>query len=103
LITPQRFRRGVNPNPSARGQSQAVVDTTAAAEGWTRSSKTRSFVVEHWEYDGQYVNTWDYDIGAVHVSRDRAATEAALDEVLARHEVVPAAFDYPWHTGDPKG
>ena len=76
-------------------------DATAEVDGWTRSSRSRAFVVDHWEYDEEWLNTWDYDIGAVHLFRDEAATEADLDQVLARRGVRPGDFDYHWRTAAP--
>lgn len=76
-------------------------DAAARGEGWNRTSGSRSFLVDHWEYDEERLDTWDYDIGAVHVSRERAEDEAALDQVLARRGLARAAFDYPWRTADP--
>ena len=76
-------------------------DAVARSEGWSRTSNSRSFVVDHWEYDEERLDTWDYDIGAVHVSRERAEDEAALDQVLARRGLALAAFDHPWRTADP--
>jgi hypothetical protein len=76
-------------------------DAAARSEGWNRTCGSRSFLVDHWEYDEERLDTWDYDIGAVHVSRERAEDEAALDQVLARRGLAPAAFDCPWRTADP--
>ena len=54
-------------------------DAATRSEGWNRTNSARSFLVDHWEYDEERLHTWDYDIGAVHVSRERAEDEAALD------------------------
>src|SRR5262245_66465715 len=36
-------------------------DATADADRWTRASTSPSFLVDHWEYDEQWLGTWDYD------------------------------------------
>lgn len=73
-------------------------DALADAEGWTRPSSSRSFHIDHWEYDEQWQDTWDYDIGAAHVSHARATSEAELVASLARLGLAPADFSYPWQT-----
>jgi hypothetical protein len=78
-------------------------DAAAGDAGWTRSSRSRSFHVDHWEYDQTWLDTWDYDIGATHLHHHHhAANEAELSEVVNRLGLAPADFDYPWNTADPR-
>jgi hypothetical protein len=49
------------------------LDAQAASEGWQRPDHDRAFRVEHWDYDEQQIDGWDYDIGARQVRAARPA------------------------------
>jgi hypothetical protein len=56
---------------------------------------------EHWEYDREHIDGFDYDIGAVLGSAD-ATHESELITVLNAWGVRPGLFVYPWKSEDPK-
>ncbi|MFI1061488.1 hypothetical protein [Streptomyces spororaveus] len=104
-------RRLVTEVPASSPSRRAFVDITPAltrpddqarAEGWTRSDKGRRFHLQHREYDGERIDGFDYDIGAVLVSSADAADEAALLAALTAWGLRPGAFVYPWETDDPQ-
>ncbi|MEU2298064.1 hypothetical protein ACK389_01365 [Streptomyces antibioticus] len=77
-------------------------DALAAQEGWVRGDASRGFRLEHWEYDADRIDGFDYDVGAVLVRAVSAADEPALEGVLALWGIQPASFSYPWDSDDPR-
>ncbi|AZQ40179.1 hypothetical protein EJ357_01370 [Streptomyces cyaneochromogenes] len=77
-------------------------DTQAAQEGWVRGDRSRGFRLEHWEYDADRIDGFDYDVGAVLVRAASAADESALAGVLALWGLRPDCFGYPWESDDPR-
>jgi len=77
-------------------------DREAHREGWSRPGRDRTFKLEHWEYDADQMDGFDYDIGAVLVRTALATDEEQLAEVLQSWKLSPGQFLYPWQTGDPK-
>ncbi|MFI1154873.1 MULTISPECIES: hypothetical protein [Streptomyces] len=66
------------------------------------SAADRDFRLEHWEYDSERIEGFDYDIGAVLVASADAAGESELTTVLADWQLSPRQFVYPWDSEDPK-
>ncbi|MER7691279.1 hypothetical protein [Streptomyces sp. NPDC097610] len=81
---------------------QSTPDVHARDEGWVRSDIERSFRLEHWEYDRERIDGFDYDIGAALIGSADAATESELMTVLKAWGVRADLFVYPWDTDDPK-
>ncbi|MBM2620517.1 hypothetical protein JIG36_33955 [Actinoplanes sp. LDG1-06] len=77
-------------------------DAQAHREGWTHRSTARSFRIEHWEYDADLIDGYDYDIGAVRVRSASAADEPELLTVLESWQLSPGQFQYVWDTADPR-
>ncbi len=77
-------------------------DAHAATEGWQRPDHDRAFRVEHWSYDEQEIDGWDYDVNAQWVRTGAAANEAALLELIAAWGLRPVDFNYSWNTADPR-
>ncbi|MFD5786722.1 hypothetical protein ACFWH1_08800 [Streptomyces sp. NPDC127037] len=82
--------------------TQSEPDAQACDEGWVRSDIERSFRLEHWEYDRERVDGFDYDIGAALIKSADATDESELITVLSAWGVRPGLFVYPWDSGDPK-
>jgi hypothetical protein len=104
-------RRLVAETPATRPGRRAFVDIrpvrdaadiTADSEGWIRSSSTRSFRLDHWEYDEQHLDSFDYDIGAEHIRTTQATDETHLLDVLRAWRLDPVTFGHPWKTDDPR-
>jgi len=76
-------------------------DEQAEREGWKRSDRARVYRVRHWDYDADYLDGEDYDLGAVLVRQVMADGEAALTAVLGAWGVPPERFDHPWRTDAP--
>jgi hypothetical protein len=77
-------------------------DAQAQGEGWVRSDAERSFHLEHWEYDRERIDGFDYDIGAALIRSADATDESELITVLNAWGVRPGLFVYPWESEDPK-
>lgn len=77
-------------------------DAQARREGWVRSDAERSFHLEHWEYDWERIDGFDYDIGAALIGSADVTDESELIAVLNAWGVRPAFFVYPWESEDPK-
>ncbi|WP_257234600.1 hypothetical protein [Streptomyces sp. JV178] len=77
-------------------------DARARDEGWVRSDAGRGFRLEHWEYDSERVDGFDYDIGAALTKSADASDESELITVLSEWGVRPGLFVHPWDSGDPK-
>ncbi|WP_394615256.1 hypothetical protein JNUCC0626_36450 [Lentzea sp. JNUCC 0626] len=77
-------------------------DTEAGNQGWKRSDNARTFTIEHWDYEADLIDGYDYDIGAVLIKATTAAGEPELLEALGNWGVQPEQFVYPWHSDDPK-
>lgn len=104
-------RRLVTEVPAPHPSRRAFVDVTpvrsraddrARDEGWARSDTGRRFRLTHCEYDGERLDGFDYDIGAVLVASAEAADEAGLLAALTAWGLRPGAFAYPWETDDPR-
>ncbi|MEV0807965.1 hypothetical protein [Micromonospora sp. NPDC050200] len=77
-------------------------DHDASREGWVRPDRDRSFKLEHWEYDANQLDGFDYDIGAVLVRTATVTGEVELAAVLRTWNLRPEQFLHPWQTDDPK-
>ncbi|MEU8661804.1 hypothetical protein [Actinoplanes philippinensis] len=77
-------------------------DAQARHEKWTHKSNTRSFRIEHWEYDADLLEGYDYDIGSTLLRSAVAADEPALLTVLQQWRLGPHQFEYAWDTADPR-
>ncbi|MFI7405993.1 hypothetical protein ACIBW9_36935 [Streptomyces sp. NPDC049541] len=104
-------RRLVAEVPASRPDRRAFVDVRpdksgpdaqAQGEGWVHSNAERSFHLEHWEYDRERIDGFDYDIGAVLLGSADATDESELITVLNAWGVRPDLFVYPWDSEDPK-
>lgn len=104
-------RRLVAEVPASRPGRRAFVDvrpkrsdpdTQAQGDGWVRSDAERSFRLEHWEYDRDRIDGFDYDIGAVLIGSADATDESELITVLDAWGARPGLFVYPWESADPK-
>ncbi|MEU8461649.1 hypothetical protein [Streptomyces sp. NPDC029003] len=81
---------------------QSDLDVHARDEGWARSNVDRGFRLEHWEYDRERIEGFDYDIGAALIRSADALDESDLAAVLNRWGVRPLVFVYPWDSDDPR-
>ncbi|MER7983878.1 hypothetical protein [Streptomyces sp. NPDC095817] len=104
-------RRLVAEVPASRPDRRAFVDIRPARsepdaqaqdEGWVRSDDERSFRVEHWEYDREHMDGFDYDLGAAFIGSANAPDEPELSAVLNAWGVQPDLFVYPWESDDPR-
>ncbi len=77
-------------------------DRAAEREGWVRSDPARTYQVQHWEYDEQLLDTFDYDVGATCIATMSAQNHVDLLSLLADWGLAPMRFDYPWNTADPR-
>jgi hypothetical protein len=77
-------------------------DAQAQGEGWVRSDVERGFHLEHWEYDRERIDGFDYDIGAVLIRIADATDESELISVLNAWGIRPDLMVYPWDSEDPK-
>jgi hypothetical protein len=103
-------RLAVEVPPTGRGR-RAFVDITpgsvdadaqARAERWTHRSTARSFTVQHWEYDADAIDGFDYDIGASLLRSATAADESGLLTLLREWHLDPTHFRYARDTADPR-
>ncbi|MFF8479391.1 hypothetical protein [Streptomyces antibioticus] len=104
-------RRLVTEVSASRPGRRAFVDITprrdardalAAQEGWVRGDASCGFRLEHWEYDADRIDGFDFDVGAVLVRAASAADESALEGALALRGIRPDSFGYPWDIDDPR-
>jgi hypothetical protein len=111
LTTLRLGRRLVTEVSASRPGRWAFVDITperdtrdaqAALEDWVRGDATHSLRLEHWEYDADRIDGFDYDIDAVLVRAASAAEESALEVMLALWGLRPDSFGYPWESDDPR-
>lgn len=77
-------------------------DAQARREGWTYKSDARSFRIEHWEYDADLLDGFDYDIGSTLLRGSDAANELDLLTVLREWHFNPYQFEYAWDTAGPR-
>jgi hypothetical protein len=71
-----------------------VVEVPASRPG------RRAFVsLQHAE---EYLDTYDYDVGAERILRMEASDETELSEIIGSLGLVPMSFQYPWDTADPQ-
>jgi hypothetical protein len=104
-------RRLVAEVPASRPGRRAFVDVLpsrdagdgqAKAHGWTRSSPTRTFRLQHWEYDADRIAGYDYDVSAVLLRTACAGNEAELIDIIHAWRLLPDQFSYAWNTDDPR-
>ncbi|MCX5161223.1 hypothetical protein OOK39_18345 [Streptomyces sp. NBC_00264] len=104
-------RRLVAEVPASRPDRRAFVDIRPARsapdvqardEGWVRSDSERSFRLEHWEYDHEHMDGFDYDLGATLIGSADAPDESELSSVLNAWGIRPGRFVYPWESNDPR-
>ncbi|MFI8386181.1 hypothetical protein [Streptomyces sp. NPDC085540] len=110
-------RRLVTEVPASHPGRRAFVDVTPARSraddrprdegwacggGWARGDTGPRFRLKHWEYDGERLDGFDYDVGAVLVASAEAPDEAGLLAALIAWGLRPGAFAYPWETDDPR-
>ncbi len=57
-------------------------DRNAYREGWTRADGERTFLLKHWDYDANRIDSFDYDIDAILVKVASVMGENMLTEVL---------------------
>jgi hypothetical protein len=81
---------------------QSEPDAQARDEGWVRSNVQRSFRLEHWEYDRERIDGFDYDIDAVLIKSADTPDESELITVLNTWGARPDLFGYPWDSDDPR-
>ncbi|MEU8437791.1 hypothetical protein AB0F18_33835 [Streptomyces sp. NPDC029216] len=82
--------------------AQSAPDAQAQAEGWVRSDVERSFRLDHWEYDRERMDGFDYDIGSGLIGSADVADESELNTVLTAWGIQPGLFVYPWESDDPR-
>jgi hypothetical protein len=108
LRTGQRL---VTEVPGARPGRRAFVDITpvttpadtqAHQQGWKRTDRARSFRLQHWDYDADRIDGYDYDLGAILIRDATATGEPELLTTLQAWQLRPEQFHYPWRTDDPR-
>lgn len=104
-------QRLVTEVPTSRSDRRAFVDITplatqadaeARSQGWKRADHARSFTLQHWDYEADRLDGYDYDIGAVLVKATAVISELDLTAALREWGLHPERFVYPWHSDDPK-
>lgn len=99
----RRYPPGRDGERSSKSRRSATTGTSSPRErAGNARNPNRSGRLEHWDYDGQQIDGWDYDIGAQQVRIATAGNEAALLELIAAWALQPTDFTYPWVTADPK-
>jgi hypothetical protein len=97
--------------PASRSGRRAFVDIRplstpadieAASQGWKRADHARTFTLQHWDYEADRLDRYDYDTGAVLVKAATVVGELELTTALGEWGLHPELFVYPWHTDDPK-
>ena len=58
--------------------------------------------MQHWDYDADRIDSWDYDLGAVMIRAANPTGEAELLATLQAWQLRPEQFLYPWQTNDPR-
>ncbi|GAB7043149.1 MULTISPECIES: hypothetical protein [Catenuloplanes] len=81
---------------------RADADHVASREGWVRPDRDRTFKVEHWDYDADQLDGFDYDVGAALVRAATVTGEAELAAILQAWDLLPGQFRHPWDTDDPR-
>jgi hypothetical protein len=76
-------------------------DARARREGWTRPDPDRSFTLQHWDYDAEWLDGFDYDIGAVRGREQTVHGESELVTAIEEWGLRTADFRYPWETDAP--
>jgi hypothetical protein len=97
LRTGQRL---VTEVPASRPGRRAFADITPVTTPGT--DHARAFRLEHWEYDADRIDGFDYDLGAVMIRAATAADEQGLLAMLQAWQLRPGQFRYPWQTDDPR-
>ena len=97
--------------PASRPGRRAFIDITpvttpadaqARQEGWKRTDHARAFRLQHWDYDADRIDGYDYDRGAVMIRAAAAADEAELLTTLQAWQLRPDQFRYPLADRRPK-
>jgi hypothetical protein len=108
LRTGQRL---VTEVPASRPGRRAFIDITpvttpadaqARQEGCRRTDYARAFRVQHWDYDADGLDGFDYDHGAVMIRAATTTGEPGLLTTLQEWQLRPEQFLYPWQTDDPR-
>ncbi|WP_371619947.1 hypothetical protein, partial [Streptomyces sp. NBC_00454] len=81
---------------------QSEPDVQARDEGWGRSDAERSFRLEHWEYNPEHMDGFDYDLDAALIKSADAPDEPELNTVIGAWGLQPGQFVYPWESDDPR-
>jgi hypothetical protein len=76
-------------------------DVQAHRQGRKRTDRARTFHLQHWDYDAERIDGFDYDIGAVLIKAATAADEPELTATLQAWQLRSEQFLYPWQTDDP--
>ncbi|WP_336212628.1 hypothetical protein [Nonomuraea sp. LPB2021202275-12-8] len=104
-------QRLVTEVPPSRPGRRAFIDVTpvttpadiqAHQQGWKRADHSRTFRLQHWDYDADRINGFDYDIDAVLVRGTTVDSESELTTTLEAWHLRPEQLLYPWQTDDPK-
>ncbi|MCP2245407.1 hypothetical protein LX86_004147 [Lentzea aerocolonigenes] len=104
-------QRLVTEVPASRSGRRAFVDITPSAtpedaearsQGWKRADHARDFTLQHWDYEADRLDGYDYDIGAVLVKATAVTSELELTAALREWGLHPERFVYPWHSDDPR-
>jgi hypothetical protein len=78
-----------------------AADAAAERQGWKRSDSARRFRLDHWDYDADVIDGYDFDLGAVLIRGATATGESELTAMLGTWDLRPEQFRYPWDTDDP--
>jgi hypothetical protein len=108
LRTGQRL---VTEVPASCPGRRAFIDITPVAtpagaqarlEGWRRTDCARAFRLQHWDYEADRLDGFDYDHGAVMIRAATTTGEPGLLATLQEWQLRPEQFLYPWQTDDPR-
>ncbi|WP_211593485.1 hypothetical protein [Microbispora sp. H10836] len=77
-------------------------DTQALQQGWKRADHSRTFRLQHWDYDAERINGFDYDIDAALIRATTVHGEPELTTTLQAWQLRPEQLLYPWQTDDPQ-
>ncbi|MET8149627.1 hypothetical protein ACIBSW_23865 [Actinoplanes sp. NPDC049668] len=98
-LTALRYgRRLVTEVPATGPGRRAFVDIRPIS---TTVDTDRTFKLEHWDYDADQLDGFDYDIDAILVKTTTVAGEAQLAVALDAWNLRPEQFLHPWQTDDP--
>ena len=89
------------PSSTFSPTADLTIEAHSPADG-VRRDASRSFVVQHWEFDKDRLDGFDYDEGAEQMAVIQPADEAELVMAIACFGLTPNSFEYPWDTDDPR-